>query len=94
MSELATKRVAIIGSGFGGLSFDMGPSIITVPFLIEELFALNGEKMEDYLKLQKLAPFYRIYYHDTTYLDYSGDSAAMKKELPKLVCLEFQYSLV
>lgn len=66
-----------------GYTFDMGPSIITVPFLINELFLLNNEDMHQYLDLVKLDPFYRIYYHDKTYIDYNGDPAFMKQQLSK-----------
>jgi len=44
-----------------GFKFDAGPTVITAPFLFEELFALAGKKMDDYVKLVPLNPFYRIF---------------------------------
>jgi phytoene desaturase len=64
-----------------GYTFDMGPSLITAPDIIEAIFESANEDMEDYLDLIKLDPFYRIYYHDGSYLDYTGDTDQMKKQL-------------
>ncbi len=62
----------------GGYTFDMGPSLITAPSLLEELFALAGEKLENYLSLIALEPFYRVYFYDGTFIDYTGHSEQMK----------------
>ncbi|MYA70948.1 phytoene desaturase [Candidatus Poribacteria bacterium] len=64
-----------------GYTFDMGPSIITAPDLIRPLFECAGRRMEDYLNLVKLDPFYRIYFHDGTSLDYTDDSEQMKRQM-------------
>ncbi|GAB5465482.1 MAG: phytoene desaturase [Candidatus Kapaibacteriales bacterium] len=64
-----------------GYTFDMGPSLITAPKILEDLFASAGKKVEDYLDLHYLDPFYRIYYADKTYIDYSGDAESMKKQM-------------
>jgi phytoene desaturase len=61
-----------------GYTFDMGPSLITAPELIDELFQLAGQKSEDYLDLIPLNPYYRVYFADGTNFDYSGDTQAMK----------------
>jgi phytoene desaturase len=66
-----------------GYTFDMGPSLITAPDIIENLFKLSGKKMSDYIDLQMLDPFYRIYFHDKTYIDYSGNSEKMKFQMAK-----------
>ena len=110
-----TRKIVIIGSGFGGLAaairlqargmhvtlleknakvgghasqlvkdgytFDMGPSIITAPDLIQGVFACAGVRMADYLDLVKLDPFYRIYFHDGTSLDYTDDGEQMKRQM-------------
>ena len=57
-----------------GYTFDMGPSLFTAPGIVRKLFAAAGVRMEDYLDLVPLDPFYRIYFHDGSFLDYSGDS--------------------
>ena len=66
-----------------GYTFDMGPSIITAPDLIQRLFECVGARMEDYLDLVKLDPFYRIYFHDGSSLDYTDDGEQMKRQLAK-----------
>ena len=43
-----------------GFTFDAGPTIITAPFLLEELWTLCGKKMSDYVTLKEMSPFYRI----------------------------------
>ncbi len=67
-----------------GFQFDAGPTIITAPFLIDELFALAGKKTEDYVKIVPTDPFYRIVFHDGTSFEYTGDSARMEAEIARL----------
>lgn len=54
-----------------GFIFDAGPTVITAPFLIEELFTLAGKKMSDYVTLLPVFPYYRIFFDDKTYFDYA-----------------------
>ena len=56
-----------------GFTFDAGPTIITAPWLIDELFALTGRKTEDYLKLVLLDPFYNIRFEDGSVFHYNGN---------------------
>ena len=49
-----------------GYTFDAGPTIVTAPFLLEELWALAGRRMSDDIDLRALDPFYRIRFHDGT----------------------------
>lgn len=64
-----------------GYKFDMGPSLITAPEIIRGVFESAGRRMEDYLDLVLLDPFYRIYFHDGSFLDYTGDSERMKTQM-------------
>jgi phytoene desaturase len=64
-----------------GYTFDMGPSLITAPELIDELFQIAGQKRQDYLELIPLNPFYRVYFADNTHFDYCGDTQRMKDEM-------------
>ncbi len=64
-----------------GYTFDMGPSIITAPDLVQRVFACAGVRMGDYLDLVKLDPFYRIYFHDGSVLDYTDDGEQMKQQM-------------
>jgi phytoene desaturase len=105
---MARPRVAVIGSGFGGLAvairlqaaglktvifekrdlpggrayvyrdqgftFDAGPTVITAPDCLEELFVLAKRRMEDYVKLMPVMPFYRLFWEDGYRFDYSNDA--------------------
>lgn len=67
-----------------GFTFDAGPTVITAPFLFEELWALCGRQLADDVDLRPVAPFYRVRFDDGTVFDYSGDAAAMRAEVAKL----------
>jgi phytoene desaturase len=56
-----------------GFTFDAGPTVITAPHLIDELFACVGRDPRDYFELVPVDPFYRIMYHDGSVFDYVGD---------------------
>ena len=66
-----------------GFTYDAGPTIITAPFLIDELFALAGRRTEDYVRIVPVTPYYRIVFHDGRTFDYSGDEAAIIAEIEK-----------
>ena len=66
-----------------GYTFDMGPSLITAPEIIQRIFNCAGRDMNDYLDTVKLNPFYRIYFHDRTYIDYTDDSENMKEQMAR-----------
>ncbi len=53
-----------------GFKYDAGPTIITAPFLLEELFSLHNRKLKDYVTLKPLDVWYRFVYDDGTYFDY------------------------
>jgi phytoene desaturase len=57
-----------------GYTFDAGPTVITAPWLFEELFTLAGKKMSDYVTLKALDPFYRIFNDKGEYFDYNADT--------------------
>lgn len=112
-----SKKIVVIGSGFGGLSagirlaakghdvtmlekldhwggrayqyningfkFDGGPTVITAPHQYEELFAAAGRKMEDYMKLVPLDPFYRIFKNPETHFDYWRNNEMAEAEISK-----------
>lgn len=66
-----------------GYTFDMGPSLITAPEIMKSIFEAAGKKMEDYLELIYLNPFYRIYFHDGSKLDYCADGSKMKQQMAR-----------
>lgn len=101
------KKIAVIGSGFGGLAaaarlaanghdvdvfekrdklggraytyeingfkFDGGPTVVTAPWLFDEIWTLAGKRREDYFQLVQVDPFYRLFDHTGRYLSYNGD---------------------
>ena len=67
-----------------GFTFDGGPTIVTVPFLFEELWALCGKKFSDDIDLRLMDPFYRVRFNDGTHFDYSGDPAKMRAEVARI----------
>ncbi|MBU1358066.1 MAG: phytoene desaturase [Gammaproteobacteria bacterium] len=67
-----------------GFTFDAGPTVITAPFLFEELWALCGRRMADDIDLRPVSPFYRIRFDDGTVFDYSGDAEAMRAEVARI----------
>ena len=110
-------RVAVIGSGFGGLAaairlqaagistvlfeardkpggrayvyedsgfvFDAGPTVITAPHALDELFAVAGRRREDYVEFLPVTPFYRLLWEDGTRFDYAG-AESMEREIARL----------
>ena len=67
-----------------GFTFDGGPTVITAPYLIEELFGLFNKKPEDYIKLIPLKIWYRFIFEDGKKFDYSGDESQMKKQIEEI----------
>jgi len=66
-----------------GFTFDAGPTIVTAPFLFEELWKLCGRKLSDDVTLVPVSPFYRIRFQDGSHFDYSGDPQAMRAEIAR-----------
>jgi phytoene desaturase len=67
-----------------GFTFDAGPTVITAPFLFEELWELCGRRMADDIDLRPVSPFYRIRFDDGETIDYSGDAQQMRDEVARL----------
>ena len=66
-----------------GFTFDAGPTIITAPFLLEELWEMCGKKMSDDVDLRAMDPFYQIRFSDGRIFNYTGDLERMKVEVAK-----------
>ena len=64
-----------------GYSFDTGPSVLTMPSLIQDALACVGEDMKDRLELVPVDPLYRAFYHDGTQLDVHADTKRMQEEI-------------
>ena len=67
-----------------GFTFDAGPTIVTAPFLLEELWQLCGRRLADDVDLRPVSPYYRIRFDDGEIFEYSGDPDAMRAEVARL----------
>lgn len=65
-----------------GYTFDAGPTVITAPHCIEELFTLAGKNLADYCEMLPVTPFYRLFWtKDGTSFDYDGDGNRMLEQI-------------
>ena len=112
-----SKKIVVIGSGFGGLSaavrlaargdevtlfegrdklggrayvyevngfkFDGGPTVITAPWLFDELWQVAGRKRQDYFQLVPCDPFYRIFDHTGRQFNYNGDHQFILQQIER-----------
>jgi phytoene desaturase len=67
-----------------GFTFDAGPTIITAPFLLNELWSLAGKRLEDDITLHAISPFYAVHFADGTTFECSADPEAMRQQVRKL----------
>src|SRR5690349_2829147 len=68
----------------GGYEFDTGPTVLTMPSLIDEAFAAVGERLSDWLELSGLDPAYRAFYPDGSTLDVRTDTVRMAAEIARV----------
>ena len=119
-----TKKVIVVGSGFGGLAsalrlkaknydvtliekhpdlggrarvfkkgnftYDGGPTVITAPYLFEELFSLFNKRISDYVKIVPLDLWYRFVFDDGKTFDYTGNEKLMEREIKKFSDKDFK----
>ncbi len=67
-----------------GFTFDAGPTIITAPQMVDELFVVAGRRTADYVRMTRVDPYYRIRFADGTSLDYGSDEAAVRAQVRAL----------
>ena len=67
-----------------GFTFDAGPTVITAPDCLEELFTLAGRVMTDYVKLLPVKPFYRLRWSDGIEFDYVGEEAELLEQIRRI----------
>lgn len=67
-----------------GFTFDGGPTVITDPPCLSDLWALSGRDMADDVTLIPVMPFYRLNWPDGTNFDYSNDEVGLRNEIAKL----------
>ena len=66
-----------------GFTFDAGPTIVTAPFLFEELWRLCGRRLAEDVDLRPVSPFYRVRFDGGETFDYTGDPDAMRAEVAR-----------
>lgn len=85
--ELFEKRDKLGGRAYvyeiNGFKFDGGPTVITAPFLFDDIWELAGKNREDYFELVPCDPFYRIFDHEGRHFNYNGDHDFILEEIEK-----------
>lgn len=69
---------------FGGTDFDAGPTVITAPWLFDELFSLFGERRADSVEFLPCDPWYRLLYADGSHLDLVPEVCRQEAEIARL----------
>ena len=67
-----------------GYTFDAGPTIVTAPYLLDELWALCGRNRADDVELRELDPFYQVRFEDGDFVDYSGNLDAIRAQIARI----------
>ena len=67
-----------------GFTYDGGPTVITAPYLFEELFSLFNKKISDYVNIVPLDLWYRFVFEDGSRFDYSGNQKNMEDQIKRL----------
>ncbi len=67
-----------------GFTFDAGPTVITAPECLEEIFASAGRQLSDYVELLPVTPFYRLIWPDGTRFDYVGEAEALEEQIRRI----------
>lgn len=85
--EIFEKRDQLGGRAYvyeqNGFKFDGGPTVITAPFMFDDIFRAAGKRREDYFTFVPLSPFYRIFDHTGRSFDYNADEAFTLGQIEK-----------
>lgn len=76
-----------------GYTFDTGPSILTMPWVLEQLFESAGRNLEDYMKLVRVEPQWRTFFEDGVTLDITGDFPDLIKQFEQISPVDAQQFL-
>jgi len=86
--ELYEKRDKLGGRGYlyeiNGFKFDGGPTVITAPFMFDDIFAAAGRRREDYFKMVPVDPFYRIFDHNKRPFNYNGNPQFIHEQIARI----------
>jgi phytoene desaturase len=64
-----------------GFTFDAGPTVVTAPNTIEELYTLSGRELGDYVDMLPVDPFYRLVWPDGSQLEYNADAEQVCRQI-------------
>jgi phytoene desaturase len=67
-----------------GFRFDAGPTVVTAPHCLEELFNITGKSMQQYIRLKPVDPMYRLFWEDGTSFDYTRDEKQLLRNIETL----------
>jgi len=67
-----------------GFTFDAGPTVITAPPCLEELFELSTRNIKDYVELVPVTPLYKLFWEDGYVFDYTNDHEKTLEQIQKL----------
>ena len=67
-----------------GFTYDAGPTVVTAPYLFNELFSLFKKNIEDYVKIVPLDLWYRFIFSDGSIFNYSGNENEMETQINKI----------
>ena len=68
----------------GDFTFDIGPTFLMMPWILDDVFERTGRKVADYLDMKSLEPFYRLIYADGKVFEPCADQASMKEQIERL----------
>lgn len=85
--EILEKRDKAGGRAYvyeiNGFKFDGGPTVITAPFMFDDIWQVAGKRREDYFQMIPCDPYYRIFDDQRIPFDYNGDEAFILKQIEK-----------
>jgi phytoene desaturase len=67
-----------------GFTYDAGPTVVTAPYLFNELFSLFKKNIDDYVKIVPLDLWYRFVFNDGSVFNYSGNENEMESQISKI----------
>ncbi len=70
-------------------TYDGGPTVITAPYLFDELFLLFNKKISDYVEIVPLDLWYRFVFSDGETFDYNGDDKSMEEQVKKFCTKDY-----
>jgi phytoene desaturase len=73
-----------------GFTFDAGPTVITAPECLEEIFQSGGRCLKDYVELLPVTPFYRLVWPDGVRFDYVGDQNALEEQIRRISPMDIE----